>query len=191
MSDRSGRARRALLPLFALATLSTAGCFGMDLGLDELFGDTSDPEMTGNLAVRSASLEGEIDEVGVRGPATAVEAWGDTDRIEVSTTVDGIDGAAMTVVEVSSGLPELRPGEQVTLYDSRSGYGGDVYVSVLGCSGPDPGYWQYDSYADATAVLVERRRENPRVYRYTYFAEFSDYTGGVTIMNGAFEIDAP
>ncbi len=172
--------------LLALVSTFTTGCFGLDLGLDEWFDDES--EASGNLTVRSASLTGAIADVEVRGNATQIEAWGDSGRTEVTTTVESGNGAAMTIVEVSGSVPEVRAGEVVTVYDSRTGAVGRVDVNVLGCSGPEPGYWHYDGYADHNTVLVERRHENPRVLRYSYISEFSDYDGSVTVMRGSFDL---
>ncbi len=188
------RAFTKLFALLAIATLST-GCFGFDW--DSLFEDSyeyDDGDYAGNLQTQRASLSGAIADVSVSHAATSVDSWGDEYGSDVTVTVDTGAGAAMTVVEIDGDphLPEVRPGDRVTVYDSRGGIGAahDVDVRVLGCSGPEVGYWDYDGYADHVVVHVERYYDNPRIIRYDYTATFSDY-GETSRIDGSFEVVTP
>jgi len=195
---------RRVLSLF-FATLLFGGltaCFDMNFDSWDWGGynDEYEPESTsGNLQVQQAGLSGDLGPTtNLNHSATEVDAWSYSDSSQVSTTVDTGNSAAMTVVEIDGPLdhPDVRVGERVTIYDSRTSYARNgVGIDVLGCAGSEVGYWEYDTYADNVVVWVERRYENPRVLRYTYRADYDylpDYassTSSITTVEGSFDVE--
>src|SRR5690606_32290231 len=68
--------------------------------------------------------------------------------------------AVMAALTVEGGLshPDLVPGAVFTFRSDEYdyGYGEDrLYVSLLGCSGPADGYWEFDRNADEVTIQVQ------------------------------------
>lgn len=89
--------------------------------------------------------------------------------------------AAMSVVTVEGGLdhPALVPGAHFT-FDSSS-YGSSPHFSVLGCSGPSNGSWEFDQGASSVEVdVVDTGTPDTVEVRYTARFESYDYETGAS-----------
>ena len=105
---------------------------------------TSDPDMNG----------------GVGGVTVAGDAWVNTaysydGYAHIDLRARGRGGVIMQAIDID-GIERLRVGDSYTV-DSIGRYDDDAYpyVSVLGCSGPSDGNWDFDSTADEVIVQVD------------------------------------
>jgi hypothetical protein len=168
---------------------------------ENLLGDFDNASIFGNVDVRNATLVGAIAHIdGLHHYATGVEAYGGSDYVSINVTVDnGDDGAAMAIVDVF-GL------------DMIGTEGGAVGIQVIGCSGPEPGNWEFDQTADdvdfdvhqnadGTVTLAYTATITPYSYSYGWEGEdevmFDDYyepeyeEGEATVISGVITFAIP
>lgn len=164
-------------------------------GMEEL--EASDPAYQGtpgydatpaNLDLGSAELRGRLGDVGVDDEAW-VDGYADGSYASVYSNVDEArNGAVMTIFDIEGGLfhDELAPGTQKTfqpqdVYDAPDGA---AFVTVVGCSGPTAGAWEFDQTAESVSVNVAEGDAGGRVFNYT--ARFDDSYGESSVVSGAF-----
>ena len=162
------------LPILALSAVLLGGCADEDAfdmwsltgaeGESDLFGE-------GSLQTRGAALVGSIGPVsGLNHSATGVSAWSSGYWSSIEVVVDKGNEAAMALLDITGDLRELADG-QTHVY--RGGVWGEgQHISVLGCSGPEVGYWDYDEPASEVEVSVVVADHNPNVYTIHFTASF-------------------
>lgn len=144
---------------------------------------------TGNYDVLSSTIRGKMGAVAIDHDATPT-GYDEEGLTTIYNNVDGADGgAAMTIVDIMGGIahPDFVPGARLTyassaLADTREG---DSFVSVIGCSGPTAGAWDFDSGADSVVVDIGES-DVPGHVELTYTAQFtgiesSIVTGSLTV----------
>ena len=164
-------------------------------GMQEL--ERSDPAYQGtpgydatpaNLDLSGAELRGRLGDVGVDDDAW-VDGYADGNYASVYSNVDEArNGAVMTIFDIEGGLfhDELAPGTEQTfqpeaIYDAPAGA---AFVTVVGCSGPTAGAWEFDQTAESVSVRVDQGDNGARVFNYT--ARFDDGYGDASVVTGAF-----
>lgn len=146
--------RHTLALALALVLPALPGCY-LDLGGDDWGGEpwpgssaesalsTSGGQVNGEIGSRSVAGTADIRSAYEYGEGdyghTYLELWGDTRR-----------GAAMVGLTLNGlSIADLEPGDTIT------GSGVGSYASVMGCSGPSAGDWEYDVSTDDVTVQVE------------------------------------
>jgi hypothetical protein len=141
-----------------------------------------------NLDLTDAELRGRMGDVGVD-DAAWVDGYADGTYASVYSNVDEArNGAAMTIFDIEGGLfhDELAPGTDRTfrpndIYDVPEGA---AFVTVVGCSGPTAGAWEFDQTAESVTVTVDEGQDGARVFNYT--ARFDDGYAEASVVTGAF-----
>lgn len=135
---------------------------------DNLIGDFARADVLGNVDVVSASLVGEIGSVrGLTHYATAVNSYSDGAWASFHVIVDKGDGAAMAIVDVWD-LSSLGLNQGNTQADQR--------ISIVGCSGPEPGTWDFDAGAEDVDYDVREDPTNPDLITLDFRGEILDYS---------------
>jgi hypothetical protein len=198
------------------AALALSGCY-IDLGdgserTPEDWADTpvfeesayEDPYTYGDLTTF------EIDRTTLRGDMGAVngfdggiyEVRGEGYEGYTTVTVHSQSRGAWAVMgqlNVQGGLENLVPGARLTFDNAAYGYGGDgteMFISMLGCSGPEPSVWEFDQYAERVDVQVGEAVDPGRL-EVRFQARFAgyDYTTGAPtapqIVDGSFSFTRP
>jgi hypothetical protein len=157
------RRTRGLL-LLASATLSmaltAAGCAEdtFDVwsvgGASEASLPSYDFQPTGNMQARAGALYGAV------GPVAGL----DHDASRLSAWSDGYWSSIEVVVEREN-------DGQLHTFDG-SVWGQGLYISLLGCSGPEADYWTYDESADEVTVEVREDAAGSGVYTIQFSASF-------------------
>jgi hypothetical protein len=179
----------ALGAVVAVAALNT-GCWELaalhalssrDDGSDPAAADWGDPAYGGGTVdVRAHALRGSL------GPVEGFEGgiwlssgvqYGDVATLEVQSRDRDAGWAVMTALDVEGGLdhPDLVPGAELT-FRAEDGWASDrgtLFVSLLGCSGPQSGVWDWDVRADEVTVVVSEG-ETPDRRRIDYTGTWSD-----------------
>ena len=200
------------LALVASASLATA-CFDPDLeyvdGAGQAGAWTEMPWGTATLPVENAFLTGSMGDVRDFEGTPQVSAFSDPWYSSVSITVDDRSaGAAMTMFNINGELENIRQyaGHTVVFQGGYYGLevdeGGDdgdevpvepddeLFVDVIGCSGDDPGMWDYDVPADEVEVTVTADEEDPDLYHVDFEATFGTQGGDRPgVVNGGFSVD--
>ncbi len=161
MSNRLNR-----IPTLMLCTLLLAmvGCAEDTEGIDLWsLGGESSPEYwaeggefwsANDLDVRQGALVGSIGHIeGIDDNASILSGWSDGYWTYMEVTVTTSEGAAMAVLQTPGDLTSLRAGQT---YTGSAGDWEGTSVSLLGCAGPEPGYWTYDEPAQEVEVHVMR-----------------------------------
>lgn len=162
--------------LWLLPTVLATGCLG--LGGDWGFGEPTDGSMgssAAGLEVLSSELAGDVFDIVDIASAALIEESHWDGYSSISSTVETAAGAAMTILEVQGGLnhPDLVPGAHFRFdRDSWTTDTNGLDISVIGCAGPEPGYWQHDAPADEVEVDVDEDPQDPRALALTYRATF-------------------
>lgn len=161
------------------------------------YGDTVDTGRTpSNLQLSGASLRGNVGDVGVDGDAAWVDGYADGEYASVYTTVDeAMNGAVMTIVDFEGGLSHasLAPGSR-TVYNADDLYtrsSGDLFVTVIGCSGPNAGAWEFDQTADVVTIDVIEDPDSDSARLFEYTARFDDGYAEPSVVTGRFRADTP
>lgn len=167
-------------PVFLLVlslTLCLGGCLDTDdvepatepgTAADELLGSFADAMVTGDVAVRNATLIGNMGNVeGLRHYATAVDSYSDGRWASIHVTVDTGAGAGMTIIDVWD-LSQLDLAE--------AGASTSPGISIIGCAGDEPGMWDFDQSAEEVEVDVIENPANPDEITLDYTATFRDYS---------------
>lgn len=181
-----------------------AGCWELALGIALSGGDSAepspapsrdytDPYTEGAIDFRAESLSGDLGAVrGFEGNIWQESGYeyGDVASIQVDSRNRDEGWAVMAALTVEGGLDhaDLVPGAVFTFRsdDFDYGYGGErLYVSLLGCSGPADGYWEFDQTADEVTIEVQEG-STPEHRRIAYTGTWSD---GSTV-SGAVEYRA-
>lgn len=167
--------------VLALAVPTLPGCY-FDLTDDG--GDWTEPapdrgyyggEETA-LTVSDGALEGTFGTIAATGEARVQTAYSYSDYAYIELRARGVRGAVMAGLSINQGdISDLVVGE--TYVSSGDTWGGSaMFFSVLGCSGPSDGNWDYDRTSDEVTVQVE---EGPEVgtitLRYTAEMPSSDW----------------
>lgn len=145
-------------------------------------------EGVANLDLDEALLRGRIGDVGVDDDAW-VDGYADGAYASIYSSVDEArNGAVMTIVEIDGGLfhDDLAAGAEATFEpnDVYNTTDDAVFVTVVGCSGPTSGAWDFDQTAESVTIRVEGDDEGARVFNYT--ARFDDGYGEASVVTGAF-----
>jgi hypothetical protein len=118
---------------------------------------------------------------------TSGNTYGDNTTVEIH---GGEDYWVMTRLEIQGSLQhrDLAPGAHLEFDNSTYGWDDSgepqLFVSVVGCSGPSHGDWDYDSTAGRVVVDVEQGpTPNDRV---VHFQADYDYEGTVQVLDGSF-----
>ena len=176
--------RIACFMLFWIA-VSAVGCLYADgdtgatgSGEDRLIGRFAGASVSGNIAVREASLVGAIGEVDqLHHHATRVTADGDDSWITFTVTVDTGEGAAMTILDLWRHSP-LDAFDRGLYEPSSQGGALDAFeLSVIGCSGPEEGEWSLDTPADDVDWSVSENPANPDELTLRFTAQIADNRG--------------
>ena len=96
--------------------------------------------------------------------------------------------AAMSILNINGGLdhPDLVPGRRFTFSSSDYGYDdgsgtSPLHVSLIGCSGPQNGSWDFDQGADSVEVeVVDTGTVGTVEVRYAASFNAYDYETGAT-----------
>lgn len=191
--------------LVALALAAVAGCtepgadsitgsLGGRAGAKELndsepiplrpFGDEEEPLLHSALRGRLGDV-GSFDGVPYKAERSRIDSY-DWVQLEVESP----RGVSMALLTIVGGLrhDSLEPGAHLTLGSlSSSGDRGKLQVGVLGCSGPSPDNWEYDSPAEWTEIeVVEGPSGDTRTLHFT--AGFSNDPNDW--VDGSFTYDA-
>lgn len=175
------RRTRGLL-LLASATLSmaltAAGCAEdtFDVwsvgGASEAALPSYDFQPTGNMQARAGALYGAVGPVsGLDHEASRLSAWSDGYWSSIEVVVERENDAAMALLNVTGDLRDLADGQLHTFDGSVWGQG--LYISLLGCSGPEADYWTYDESADEVTVEVREDAAGSGVYTIQFSASFN------------------
>jgi hypothetical protein len=147
---------------------------------DSEFFDDVDYEQTDALDVRSARLSGDMGEVrGFDDADPMMNGYAYDGYVSIELHAEASDGAAMAILTVE-GAMALEPGDHV---DSSTNDTGELYVDMLGCSGPADYDWEFDQYATSVTVDVTEGVEpgtRTLVFSGTYSDE-STVTGTVEL----------
>ncbi|MEM6957406.1 MAG: hypothetical protein AAF411_20815 [Myxococcota bacterium] len=181
---------RALLPILLLSLFS--GCYfelpgsGAD-GDDAPISGYAGYERAIELDVSNASLSGSLGDVRGTSEFARIDSPWNTDReIYVDLRADVPDGVIMNGLTIEGGLDLLQPGVSFTSsYDDYYSDTNGLYASVIGCSGPEDNWWQYDRMAERVTVEVEPG-PTPDSVEVNYEAEFPDGSsvlGSLTIVH--------
>jgi len=190
--------RLAVIGLIGGMTVLNAGCWEIALAIalaggdDEPYSDPytdpysdpyADPYSSGVLEVRNESLTGTLGEVrGFEGNIWMESGYdyGGVASLQVDAKSTEEDWAVMAALTIEGGLdhPDLVPGAVLTFrYDDYSyDYSGEsrhLHASLLGCSGPADGYWEYDVTADEVTIEVQEG-STPESRRIAYTGTWSD-----------------
>ncbi|MCA9299311.1 MAG: hypothetical protein KDA28_09605, partial [Phycisphaerales bacterium] len=137
-----------------------------------------DAPINGNTPIARARLEGDMGPVsGLNDDAFEAYAWSENGWSSVTVTVDSTHGAAMAIVDFYGDATAL-VGRGVQVYDGSSWGAEDVSVSVIGCSGNEVGYWDFDTSAQEVEVEVTEVPADPTVLSVRFEATFPDYVYG-------------
>jgi len=158
----------------AAAVMGMSGClydfdFGED-GWDEdpyYYDDYTELEASGGV------LEGELGLVQVDGDARIYEAsdWGYGASIELRN--NGVGGTGMNRLDIDGvDISELEAGTYESTGYTATSSTGDPNFSVMGCSGPSDGNWDYDVSADHVSVVVTEL--DPWTVRIDWTATFPE-----------------
>jgi len=170
---------------FALTTLS--GCvFDMDgWGYDDA--DYGYGYGESELNADDGALRGDLGNIAdFDGNARISDAYGYDDYAYIEMHAEGRNWWTMNGVTIEGGIdhPELVDGATLTFHQDDRYYGGSgsLYVSVLGCSGPETGNWDYDRTAEEVTVTV-RELEDRKVIDYvaTFPEDGGEVSGSVTV----------
>jgi hypothetical protein len=117
--------------------------------------------------------------------------YGEVASIQVDAQNADENWALMALLTVEGGIdhPDLVPGATFTFnYDDYYGSydpadADRLYVSLLGCQGSEPGYWDYDRSANEVTLTVEQGvAPEERVFNYTAtWDDGSEVNGSVTL----------
>ncbi len=180
MNTKAIVTKLSLVALLSSVSLTNAGCWQLLALLDR----DDEPATTDDYGYSSESLE--VEAQSLNGDLGAVQdfdgnvymeegyEYNDVATMSVYSRNYEQDWNVMTAVTVEGGLdrPELEPGSTATFQNSDYTYStevdGQLHVSVLGCSGPAAGGWDFDRTADQVTVTVEEGSDaDHRVMHYT------------------------
>ncbi len=138
-------------------------------------GDFAATNVTGAVPVLKAVMSGNMADVnGIHHVASTVDSYGTEQSVSLYVTVDTPGGAAMIILSVNNGIETgLDDGDAVpgvTAVDRT----GDTYI--IGCAGPEPGYWDYDNSADEHDVVIERHPDDPHLVAIHFDATLFEYS---------------
>jgi hypothetical protein len=137
--------------------------------------------LSGNVEVVDAVLTGAIGPLaGINDAAIEVNGWESGNYTEITITTHNADGAAMTIVDIYGGLdhPDLQPGLVADYDPDFWGDNNTLGVTVTGCSGPQPGSWDYDQPSDDVDVDVREDPNDPQLLMLNFRARTpADYSG--------------
>jgi len=166
------------------------------------FGDW-DPSLLGEpLLVGEAAIKGDfgLSELNEDTPAEvagwhAAGFWGmDVSTIEVQAAdTDGWFSMALLEVYGGLGADELEPGTRHTYHIEDDGAG--VFIVATGCSGFDPGMWEYDEIAETIEVNVDPTVSQDGLRTVHFTATFArdnwtspNYAPQVSRLSGSFQV---
>lgn len=175
MGKKVGAIRNVLLLVPAVLATGCLGLGGGEWGWGEPTDGTSTGTSAAGLEILSSVLRGDVFDVVGIDEAALVEEMHYDGYSSINSTVENLTGAAMTILEIQGGLnhPDLVPGAHFVFdNDTWATSADDLNISVIGCSGPEPGYWQHDQPADEVEVDVEEDPQDPRALALTYRAVF-------------------
>jgi hypothetical protein len=179
--------------LVALGAVGMGGCY-YDFGDDrdapppgsyDSYGPT--PSNSTRWTAQADTFRGDLGNVEGFGGMTATVAGSDYGTASSSVRIDAEDTSArwwaMTQLSVSGSLrhPSLVPGAHLvfgagTRTSTRTPGAAALYVSALGCSGPQLNHYTYDHSADEVVVDVSAGpTEDTR--RFTFDAKFAGPSG--------------
>ncbi len=157
-------------------TSSSGPYYGDDAGPSyyaDADGGTYDP-YGGDQAVdvTAQSLRGDLGAVRFDGGVWMQSGYdyGDSASIEVDARDTAADWRVMAALTIQGGLghADLVPGAVLTFRSDSPDYSGTrLYISLLGCSGPANGGWDFDNQADQ--VTVEVSEGSSADYRQLHF----------------------
>lgn len=135
------------------------------------------------LDVRAATIAGDIGGVtGIHDDAPLVRGWAYDGyaSVDVHTTLPDGSASAMTILGVTGGLngAEIRPGAHFELDRDTPFETGAVYMTLIGCSGPADGNWDFDQSSD-TLVVDVREGSQPGTVVIDTVATFPLWDDGV------------
>ncbi len=123
--------------------------------------------------IQQAHMRGELGEVtNIDDPIDSVRGTSRDGYTSLRLTSEPGSDAAMMIVNFNEGIYALQEGTSERFGDWESGG-----VTVVGCSGPDVGTWDYDKPAEEVVVTVEADPENPDLLMYAVSAVFPGETG--------------
>ena len=126
------------------------------------------------IAVSDGKLSGDYGNHRINEPLTAdVDGYNDGPWTEVNVLAEGPGGASMAIFEVWGGLEAL-PAGTTRLYDRWDSGSDGAYVSVIGCAGPSPYNWDFDTVADEVEVTVTENADDPTERTYEFTARFNE-----------------
>lgn len=169
------------LPIFAVVL---AGCSpGSDHSEFDYFNGARTPDdlSYGRVPIERAWMDGVLDQMTVTADTpTRVEAWQHTYRgwtsIYVTVISEPPGGAAMSLISISGSLdhPDLQPGARHSVDQYGQSANTELWISVLGCTGPMAYDWYFDEYAESLLVEVD---EDPGTHERVLTVTASYSTG--------------
>ena len=171
--------------LLVIASLLVQACtldFGSDwgiLGAQRPWGNTGGGSSWGDVdegspwAVTEAELKGTLGVVSVDQPATTAEVWDESDYMDVTLHAETETGPTiMNSLYVYGGLARHELGVRLTFDADGNAEPIDyLRVELLGLSGPAPGDWSYERYAQT--VRFESTPASAGEIAVSYEAEFA------------------
>lgn len=160
------------------------GAFSTDVDEWDRSAETGSTAET--LSVAEAEMSGDLGEVrDFSGELWLTEAYGGDDYLSVELQAeDRGRWAAMNRIEIVGTFDELEEGQVYELDDHHAG--ANLQVDVLGCSGTERHFWDYDTYADRVELVVEPGQQEGSK-RVSYTAHF-DHRGATQQVAGQFEV---
>ena len=171
----------ALRLTLALALLGASGCVFDWSYDDDGWGDDGYSSSTRYVNAEQASLTADLGEVSVEGDARIHDAYDYGYGASIEIRNQGRDGVGMNRLDLDGmSLEDVEPGYYVSeAYEYESD---QPNFSVLGCSGPEDDYWEYDQTADLVEVQVTDLGGGQR--RLDWTATFDDF-GEISTSRGS------
>lgn len=146
------------------------------------------PRFAGDLEVSNPQLRGQIGDMNSLEESTVSStAWSEPALAQVFTTGVKAEGAAMTIVEIYGGLdhPDFYDDEPATFRGDEFAQGGQAFASVIGCSGPEEGEWEFDRESESMTIQAQQEADGSTTFRYE--ARFSSWDNSSrSMVSGAF-----
>ena len=177
--------------MVGVALAALVGASGCELAVAALILDRASPEPATSYDPDSTygpqiepldgRLSGSLGEIrNFEGEAYQFEAYGSSVTMHTGARGGADYGWAMTIIESNRSLGDdiFTPGTHIETTDwGEATVGGElVTFSLVGCSGPDQGTFDYDAPADAMVIdILEGPEPDTRIFRFT--ADYTSYDG--------------
>ena len=193
--DQSGESNHSFMSTTGMTSSASVADQGFNYAYDDPSDDRNDWDFWGGVFVPGTPIDvddgvlsGDYGDHFIPNPmAGQVDGFEDGPWSEVNIMVEGPGGASMAIFEVWGGLAALASGS-TRVYDRWDTGEDGVFVSVIGCAGPEAYAWDYDDAAEQVRVTVTEDPDNPENRIYEFTASFDQVRYGPSEASGTTEL---